>query len=210
MAAHRTPEEIKPLIMRATRYLVAVGGMENFSYPKLTAETGLSAPTVYEHYKNKDELLTSCFMEIDVEVANMMTQMLVGMPSQIRDLQSFDNLCWLLWLPYWNYLMADAERTNFYWAFYNSPYHTPELLARRNENFMPFLAFMQAMENKFLVSNSCNVHMLVANLIDGTVAAAVKILRGEYPNDERSVTTVYHMVFQPLFGLLGIQCDNTE
>ena len=196
--------------MRATRHLVAVGGMENFSYPKLTAETGLSAPTVYEHYKNKDELLTSCFMEIDVEVANMMTQMLVGMPSQIRDLQSFDNLCWLLWLPYWNYLMADAERTNFYWAFYNSPYHTPELLARRNENFMPFLAFMQAMENKFLVSNSCNVHMLVANLIDGTVAAAVKILRGEYPNDERSVTTVYHMVFQPLFGLLGIQCDNTE
>ena len=196
--------------MRATRHLVAVGGMENFSYPKLTAETGLSAPTVYEHYKNKDELLTSCFMEIDVEVANMMTQMLVGMPSQIRDLQSFDNLCWLLWLPYWNYLMADAERTNFYWAFYNSPYHTSELLARRNENFMPFLAFMQAMENKFLVSNSCNVHMLVANLIDGTVAAAVKILRGEYPNDERSVTTVYHMVFQPLFGLLGIQCDNTE
>ena len=196
--------------MRATRHLVSVGGMENFSYPKLTAETGLSAPTVYEHYKNKDELLTSCFMEIDVEVANMMTQMLVGMPSQIRDLQSFDNLCWLLWLPYWNYLMADAERTNFYWAFYNSPYHTSELLARRNENFMPFLAFMQAMENKFLVSNSCNVHMLVANLIDGTVAAAVKILRGEYPNDERSVTTVYHMVFQPLFDLLGIQCDNTE
>ena len=208
MASHRTPEQLKPLIMRATRHLVAVGGMENFSYPKLTAETGLSAPTVYEHYKNKDELLTSCFMEIDNEVAGMMAQMLLGMPSQIRDLQSFDNLCWLLWLPYWNYLMADAERTSFYWAFYNSPYHTPELLARRNEGFQPFLAFMQAVDTEFSVSSRCNLHMLVANLIDGTVAAAVKILRGEYPNDGRSVTTVYHMVFQPLFALLGIQCDN--
>ena len=210
MAMHRTPEELKPLIMQATRHLVAVGGMENFSYPKLTAEAGLSAPTVYEHYKNKDELLTSCFMEIDTEVADMMAQMLLGMPSQIRDLQSFDNLCWLLWLPYWNYLMADAERTYFYWAFYNSPYHTPELLAQRNKNFQPFLAFMQAVDTEFSVSSQCNVHMLVANLIDGTVAAAVKILRGEYPNDKRSVTTVYHMVFQPLFALLGIQSDNAK
>ena len=210
MASHRTPEEIKQLIMQATRHLVAEGGMENFSYPKLTAETGLSAPTVYEHYKNKEELLTSCFMDVDVEVANMMSQMLVGMPSQVRDLQSFDNLCWLLWLPYWNYLMEDADRTCFYWAFYNSPYHTPELLAKRNVNFQAFLAFMKAVESEFSVSDSCNVHMMVANLIDGTVAAAVKILRGEYPNDERSVTTVYHMVFQPLFALLGIKCDNKE
>ena len=210
MTAHRTPDELKPLIMRATRHLVATGGMENFSYPKLTAATGLSAPTVYEYYKNKDELLTSCFMEIDIEVASMMAQMLVGMPSQIRNLQSFDNLCWLLWLPYWNYLMADSDRTNFYWTFYNSPYHTPELLAQRNENFQAFLTFMRAVDTEFSVSSHCNVHMLVANLIDGTVAAAVKILRGEYPNDECSATTVYHMVFQPLFALLGIKCDNTE
>ena len=208
MASHRTPQQLRPLIMRATRHLVAAGGMENFSYPKLTAETGLSAPTVYEHYKNKEDLLTSCFMEIDSDVAGMMAQMLLGMPSQIRNLQSFDNLCWLLWLPYWNYLMADAERTSFYWAFYNSSYHTPELLARRNENFLPFLAFMQTLDKEFSVSNRCNLHMLVANLIDGTVAAAVKILRGEYPKDERSATTVYHMVFQPLFALLGIQYGN--
>ena len=204
MAAHRTPEEFKPLIMQATRHLVAVGGMENFSYPKLTAETGLSAPTVYEHYKNKEELLTSCFMEIDGEVAGMMAQMLLGMPSRIQDLQGFDNVCWLLWLPYCNYLMADAERTGFYWTFYNSPYHTPELLERRNECFEPFLDFMQAVDDEFSVSSCCNLHMLVANLIDGTVAAAVKVLHGEYPNDERSVVTVYHMVFQPLFALLGI------
>ena len=190
--------------MQATRHLVAVGGMENFSYPKLTAETGLSAPTVYEHYKNKEELLTSCFMEIDGEVAGMMAQMLLGMPSRIQDLQGFDNVCWLLWLPYWNYLMEDAERTGFYWTFYNSPYHTPELLARRNECFQPFLDFMQAVDDEFSVSSCCNLHMLVANLIDGTVAAAVKVLHGEYPNDERSVVAVYHMVFQPLFALLGI------
>ncbi len=204
MAAHRTPEQLRPLIMRATRHLVAVGGMENFSYPKLTAETGISAPTVYEHYRNKDELLTSCFMEIDTEVSTMMAKMLKGMPSDIKDAENFDNLCWLLWMAYWNYLMADADRTIFYWTFYNSPYHTPELLEQRNRNFKVFLDFMQAVDEQFSVSRQCNLHMLVANLIDGTVAAAVNILKGVYKNDDMNVSTVYHMVFQPVFSVLGM------
>ena len=210
MAAHRTPEQLKPLIMRATRHLVAIGGMENFSYPKLTAETGISAPTVYEHYKNKEDLLTSCFMEIDTYVSSMMAKMLKGMPSGIKDVESFDNLCWLLWLPYWNYLMEDADRTIYYWTFYNSSYHTPELLEQRNKNFKVFLDFMRAVDEQFSVSSRCNIHMLVANLIDGTVAAAVNILKGIYKNDDVNVNTVYHMVFQPVFSVLGINGNKGE
>ena len=53
MASQRTPEQLKSIILKATQHLVAVGGMQNFSYPKLAAETGINAPTVYEHYKNK-------------------------------------------------------------------------------------------------------------------------------------------------------------
>ena len=69
MASQRTPEQLKTIILKATQHLVAVGGMQNFSYPKLAAETGINAPTVYEHYKNKEDLLTSCFLTIDDEIA---------------------------------------------------------------------------------------------------------------------------------------------
>ena len=63
---------------------------------------------------------------------------------------------------------------------------------------------MQAVDEQFSVSSRCNIHMLVANLIDGTVAAAVNILRGVYKNDDVNVNTVYHMVFQPVFSVLGM------
>lgn len=46
MAPQRTPEQLKSIILKATQHLVAVGGMQNFSYPKLAAETGINAPTV--------------------------------------------------------------------------------------------------------------------------------------------------------------------
>ena len=57
MATHRAPEELKERILQGTMRLVAAGGMSNFSFPKLSAETGISAPTVYEYFKNKENLL---------------------------------------------------------------------------------------------------------------------------------------------------------
>ena len=68
MGTHRTSEQLKPLIIKETQHIkgtlhtAATGGMVNFGFPRLTAETGICAPTVYEYYKNKEDLLTTCFM----------------------------------------------------------------------------------------------------------------------------------------------------
>lgn len=61
MGAHRTPEQLKSEIVNGTLQIVAEGGIVNFSFPKFTAKTGISAPMVYEHYKNKEYLLVTCY-----------------------------------------------------------------------------------------------------------------------------------------------------
>lgn len=50
MKRKRTAKERGEMIVKGTRHLVAVGGMSNFSFPKLMAETGINAPAVYELY----------------------------------------------------------------------------------------------------------------------------------------------------------------
>ena len=100
MSTHRKPEQLKAIIMKGTQHIVADGGTINFSFPRLTAETGISALTVYEHYKNKEDLLTTCFMTIDNEVSSMIAAMLNGMPSKTSDMASLENLCRLLWISY--------------------------------------------------------------------------------------------------------------
>mgnify|MGYP001707645436 FL=1 len=148
MASQRTPEQLKTIILKATQHLVAVGGMQNFSYPKLAAETGINAPTVYEHYKNKEALLTTCFLTIDNEIACKIANAPKSLSAGVKDLQSLDDLCWLLWLPYWNYLTADYDRTLFYWHFCNSEYYTPTVVQQRMQNgkafweLVPFPAYL--------------------------------------------------------------------
>lgn len=134
MPSQRTPEQLKSIILKATQHLVAVGGMQNFSYPKLAAETGINPPTVYEHYRNKEALLTACFLSIDSEIARKIANAPKSLSAGVKDLQSLDNLCWLLWLPYWNYLTADYDRTLFYWHFCNSEYYTPTVIRQRMQN----------------------------------------------------------------------------
>lgn len=81
---NRNPEKIKEQITLGTRRLVAAGGMSNFSFPKLSAEAGIAAPTVYEHYKNKEDLLTSCYLAIDAEIGALLSGFLQNDPPRRR------------------------------------------------------------------------------------------------------------------------------
>lgn len=210
MGVHRAPEELKEKIFRGTLKLVKDGGMANFSFPKLSAETGISAPTVYEYYENKTALLESCFLTVDSEVATLVEKILKSIPANVSSPQRANELCWLLWIVYWRYLISDADRTIFYWSFYNSQYYTEKVYKQRVVFYKEFLSFVGSMDNRFSISETHNVDMLVANLLDSTVASAVKVLKGEYENNEITVNTVYKMAFQPVFSALGINKDEKD
>ena len=204
MKFKRTSEEQRKIIINGTRHLVAVGGMNNFSYPKLMAETGINAPAVYELYKDKAELLTSCFLDIDAEIGKMLGTILKKSPPHRDDPKANDNYCWILWSAYWNYLISDTERTHFYWSFYHSEYFTNVLTPRRRKNFKAFLKFVEELDKRFQISLRHNRYALVNNLIDGTVSSAIHILDGEYEDNDITVYTIYRMLFQPVFLALGI------
>ncbi len=201
MGTHRTPEELKSIIRSGTMHLVAMGGMPNFSFPKLSAQTGISAPTVYKHYENKEVLLTTCFLMIDREISDMVARFVKKIPYDVEDIVSLENHCRLLWMSYWKHLLSDSDRTKFYWSYCNSSSYSSEISRQRKENFSEFFNFIYGMNERFPMSDNCDLHMLSVNLIDGTVSAAVKVLNGVYKDDEITMNTVYHMMFRPIFSV---------
>lgn len=207
MKPARSPEALRDAIVRGTRHLIAVGGMSNFSYPKLLAETGIVAPTVYEYFKNKENLLTSCYLEIDAEIGRLIADVFQDMPSDEGDEDVSAVVlayCQKLWDTYWDYLIADSDRTRFYWTFYHTEYYTDAVRAQRAENFRAFNHFVDEVDRRFDMSERCNRSVLVHNLIDGTTAAAVKLLRGVYSDDPLTVHTIFETIFQPVFAILDV------
>ena len=203
MKHKHTPEEQRRLIVQGTRHLIAVGGMNNFSFPKLMEETGINAPAVYELYKNKEDLLTSCYLDIDREIALLLERALKRVPPHRDQVEAIYDYCWALWGAYWDYLMEDPERTLFYWRFYSSRYYTNAIVSIRSRNFQAFFSFVENLDTRFHVSEKNNRQVLAGNLIDGTLSGAVKVITGGYPNDDLTVGTIYRTVFQPVFTVLG-------
>ena len=200
-----TPENLRKQIAQGTMHLIASGGMSNFSFPKLTAATGIVPPTVYELYKNKEDLLATCFLEIDAEIGRLLADAMKKTPPHRDQVEDVENHCWLLWGTYWRYLMADADRTLFYWAFYNSEYYTDTVIQQRDKNHLAFVQYVDEIDNRFHISERCNCHVLIMHLIDGTLNAAVKVFRGEFGNDDVTINTIYHAVFQPVLAVLELE-----
>lgn len=204
MGAHRTPNELKPEIVRGTLHIIATGGMENFSFPKLTAETGISAPTVYEHYKNKEELLTTCFLDIDREIADCITKAINGLPPETRSGEDTEARCRLIFHVHWNHLISHAEKTVFLWSFLNSNYYTHKMQEQHGKHYGMLRDLITAAEEKTCRETQCDINLLAAHMVNATAGYASKTLRGYYKNDRATEETVYHMVFQPVYATLGI------
>lgn len=210
MGTHRTSEELKPEIINGTLRIIAEGGMDNFSFPRLTAETGISAPTVYEHYKNKEDLLTTCFIAIDREISGCIEKTIAELPEKIKTGADIEPRCWLVWRAYWNYLVSNADRAIFYWFFFNSRYYTHEMQERHRSHFGMLRELIEPPKENACSRVRCNTDLLAAHMINATAAYASKMLRGYYKNEKATEETVYHMVFQPIYAALGIQGGNTE
>lgn len=205
MGVHRTPDELKNIIINGTQHLVAVGGISNFSFPKLSAETGISAPTVYEHYKNKEVLLRSCFMKTDLEIVELVKIFIKKMPPKWdSEPDSINAYFQLMWMAYWNFLLSDTDKTVFYWRYYNSDYYNKELADERAKNFADFVAFVDELDEKYNISKEHNFIILLSNIVNATVRFAVKVIDGEYENNEITAKTIYRMIFQPIFSIFGI------
>ena len=200
-----TPETSKKQIEQETMRLIASRGMSNFSFPKLTAATGISAPTIYEFYENKKDLLTVCFLKADEKIGRLLADAMEKDLPHREQTADVKNYCWLLWSAYWQFLMENPDRTMFYKAFCYSEYYTDAIIQKRDEHYRQFMQYIDAIGGRFHLSERCSCRVLIIHLIDGTMSAAVKFFRGEFKNDEMTINTIYHAIFQPVFSILELR-----
>lgn len=207
MAGRYSKEELKDKLQRSTFSLVASGGIESVTVRKVATGCGLSDPYIYQCYSDLTDLMTDTFLRIDKEIAHLIASVI----RKQAQTESYDmeEKCWLLWSAYWKFLMDYAERTIFYWRFYQSGYYTKELLAERQNNFAVFIDFVQSAGAQLGFSDITALDSVVSMIIDDSVSVAVKIHLGYMPQSAVSAEDIYHSVFSLLFHKLGLNIWDT-
>ena len=207
MAGRYSKEELKDKLQRSTFSLVASGGIESVTVRKVATGCGLSDPYIYQCYSDLTDLMTDTFLRIDKEIAHLIASVI---RKQARtEAYDMEEKCWLLWSAYWKFLIDYAERTIFYWRFYQSGYYTKELLAERQKNFAVFIDFVQSAGVQLGFSDITALDSVVSMIIDDSVSVAVKIHLGYMPQSAVSAEDIYHSVCSLLFHKLDLNIWDT-
>ncbi len=77
-------------------------------------------------------------------------------------------------------------------------------MEKRTENFTRFMEFVDMLSTNYKIFEHHNVILLLANMVDATISAAVNVINGTYENNEITVNTIYRIIFQPLLSIFGI------
>jgi len=205
MSAHSTYEEKKARIDRYTMELIAQQGMENFSIRGVCKGLNMSAPTLYDIYVGKEDLLTSLYSQINKEISQRINQQLDGLPNpeSPADVRSF---FWKLWNIFWDFLMEDKNRTLFMWRFYTSTFHTMNLDGNPWAGvYMPLRNYMRHLDAQLQISRRADVRVMVEGAYAYTLNAAAQISAGILPTNETTLVTVYRMATLPMMETLGVE-----
>ena len=198
------------MLHRSVYGIVTREGIEGLTVRKVSSGCGLSDPYIYQCYEDIPDLLQNAYMEIDEKVANLVAEVIQTKVQKIGSREELLASFWMIWDPYWNFLMEDPERTVFYWRYYQSAYYSVELLKQRQQNYEVFISFFRKVGEAIGISNQINVDVLVSNLIDDTVSQAVKIHLGYYEKENMPEPMVYQSVFAFCYYLIGISTAGAE
>lgn len=204
MAGRFSKTELKSMLNCSAYRVVATEGIERVTTRKVSKGAGLSDPYIYQCYSDMDDLLKSAFLEINKEIAEIIKNMLQTYNPESITQEETEKRCWEMWSTYWDFLMAQPEKTIFYWRFSQSGYYSKELFDARQKNFDLFFKFLNDAEERSGLTDITDTDTIVADIFVGTVGMAVKIHLGYIEKTESIKYDIYHSVFAVFFRRIGI------
>lgn len=203
-------EEIRMRLHNSVMKIVAEEGIKGLSTRKIASTCGLSEPYIYQCYDSITELLEAVFVQIDMEIAELLTAKIQQIPFNSSDKDKFEAACWQLWLEFWNYLMKDPNKTIFFWRFHQSGYHTEELEKKRTVYYSQWLSFLRDAIKRHNLDRHADIKLMILIMVDGTLMSVVRTLRSEpsFPSDSLTMQTIFRTLFAQLFSIFEAERQN--
>lgn len=208
MAGKYSKDELKEMLQRATFEIVATTGIEHVTVRKVANGCKLTPPYIYQCYADIPELLTDAYVKIDKQIAGLTDSALkLHAPKQDK-WENIERFAFLLWGLYWDFLMADRNRTIFYWRFYQSGYYNENIRKERQKYYKPLINFFENARKVLGAPNQIRPQAAISTVIDDTASIAVKIHLGYLDQNAFSPEEIYQSVHFLLFRLIGADTLN--
>ena len=188
-----TKEERQKKTIEAVKKIVAEKGMDGFSIRQAAELTGINEALIYRDFYTKDQLLDICYKEVQDEVAQIYGT--IG-PLTLNTEEQTISAMKHMWMASFQYLLDHRDNTLFLRNYRESSYR--QKLLEASEKREPKYFFDARDKFAMVLPSDIDMHCTWVYVIDFSIEFAMRILTGELPLDQKSVSHIWQLMFNGL------------
>ena len=178
---------LRQILLRSVVHVVAREGLVKATTKAIAAEAGVNEVYIYRCFKNKEDLLSTAFLQEDRGFERLLRLTLSDLRRQ--ELPWRDK-AFFLWKASWEFILGKPDDCTFYLRYYYSANCRKYSYERHLECFHPLIDYVAP---RF--RDGTNVDMLVHQIFDTMLSFAARVLNGEYPNNDATTRETFEQIY---------------
>ncbi len=188
-------DDTKSRILSATCKAVRQYGLDGVRISNISELAGLSPGALYRYFESKEELLRSCFVHIDQQVAQLFEKIpLVPELSQTDPLGTVRKL----WTPYFRFWTARPDETVFYHRFHDAAAFKTSYPKCDVDRFGVPIQAIRFFTTNFPSLQCVDQDLLWLHVLTSTVMYAEYVVEGALPNDPETEEEIFQFILRGL------------
>ncbi len=183
-------EEMRIKLIESAIHTISDVGVDRATTKLLAGNAGLNEVYIYRIFGGKDGLFKETFTYIDKQFAKHLLKCFKDISITQTSIRDYFRK---IFSQIWKFALNDKEQCSFFIRYYYSRYYTKQCGQGREEIYRDVLLSM-----KKVFKEDANVWWLFNHTFDVIFSSAVKVLRGEIPDNEQTEENIFVLLYAAL------------
>lgn len=183
-------EYMRIKLIKSTIHTVSQVGIDRATTKLLATNARLNEVYIYRIFGGKEELFEQSFLYIDKQFAAHLLKCfktVIGSPDTIKT--NFRKM----FSQIWDFSLNDEEKCSFFIRYYYSRYYSESCGNKRKKLYSKVMLLI-----KNIFNEETDPWWLFNHMLDVIFASAVKVLRGEIPNNLQTEENIFSLLYAAL------------
>lgn len=182
--------DVRNRLIDRTITVIAENGLDKTTTKAIVKGTDINEAYIYRFFKDKEDLLSRVFDELDDElVAKAMKHVEVMYMQELE----YELRCRVFFTAIWKFLLGNKEKCLAFVRYYYSPYFQKYSYETHKQRYAPLV-----MKFQDAFKDGADTWMILNHVLNVILDFAVKVHNGQMPNEDIYAEHVFRVIYRSI------------